>query len=452
MNKIFRQLLWAISGNEVWVIEDCPTAHKYYSRQGLLFVMTFFFAAFCGGFAGYEFGGNLLITVFFGLIWGLLIYSIDQMMVQTIDKVYVDTITTKDKFWKYFFPRIFLGCLLALFMSSPLDHFLFREQIEDQMQRNGDKTWMQYQMDLKNAMDIEGTQTRQKIYQSSRDSLSIAKGKNPTTIAFQDAKQNYDSENPKLPQLEITKNNKNTEQNQAWNSIPVIGYDSIKSQQIRDRNSYQYRDYVSKKAAYNNAVAAYNSKKTVVDGYATIMKAEREKYEKELYEKIQRQDTIIDKLTTKIEVDNATVEKKTEVKQEFLDKLKGFDTKFMTLLTHPNFGVQFLRWFIFLIFLLIEILPTWMKLMGKPTEYDVKLDKIKKKRITEFEITVQQEEQIAVIKKNNEIQIATEKEKQRAIVELNLHNTTLIDIADRYQKITKSILQDWEDKVEQEHQ
>jgi TM2 domain-containing membrane protein YozV len=81
--------------------------------------MTFFFAAFCGAFAGNEFGSNIFITIFFGLIWGLLVYSIDQMMVQTIDKVYVDTISSSKKFWKYFFPRILLGCLLALFMSSP---------------------------------------------------------------------------------------------------------------------------------------------------------------------------------------------------------------------------------------------------------------------------------------------------------------------------------------------
>jgi len=448
---MIQKIMWAISGNETWIIKDCPTDYKYYSRQGLLFVMTFFFAAFCGAFAGNEFGSNVFITIFFGLIWGLLVYSIDQMMVQTIDKVYVDTISSNKKFWKYFFPRILLGCLLALFMSSPLDHYLFREQIEDQMQKNADITWMAYQEKLKNAMDIEGTQSRQKSYQSSRDSLSTAKGKNPSTIAFKEAKENYDRENPKLSQLEISKNNKNSEKNQAWNRIPER-YDTLTHKMVKIRNTSEWDFYIGKVTEYNNAVTTYNTKNKEVNGYADTMRAERIKYEKELDVKIQKQDTIISKLTDKLEDDNATIEDKTKDKQAFLESLQGFDTKFMTLLTHPNFGVQFLRWFIFLVFLLIEILPTWMKLMGKPREYDKKLDMTRKKRIKEFEKIVQQDEQIAENKKQSEIKLADEKEKQRQIKELDNHQKMLDKLSVKYENITSQILDDWEEKVKQENQ
>jgi hypothetical protein len=450
-NGTFMQkLLWAISGNEVWIIKDCPTAHKYYSRQGLLFVMTFFFAAFCGAFAGNDFSSSDLITILFGLIWGLLVYSIDQMMVQTIDKVYANTISNAGKFWKYFFPRIFLGCLLALFMSSPLDHYLFREQIEDQMQKNADTTWMQYQTELQGALNIKGTKSDMQRNDSIRQKYKTDKENDPNSTLFKEAKANHNRESPNIPRLETDRDNKNAAKNQAWNSIPIIGYDSIKNQSIRDRNSYQYRDYLDKKTKYDNAVTAYNNKKAEVTGYQQTMDSEKKKHEEDLNSKIQKQDTIIDQLNTKIIDNTATIEQKTKDKQVFLDKLQGFDTKFMTLLTHPNFGVQFLRWFIFLVFLLIEILPTWMKLMGKPTEYDVKLDKIRKKRITEFETIVQQDEQIANIKKNAEIYIATEKEQQRKIIELDLLQKTLTDIGNKYENITKSILQDWEDKVKQE--
>jgi hypothetical protein len=57
------------------------------------------------------------------------------------------------------------------------------------------------------------------------------------------------------------------------------------------------------------------------------------------------------------------------------------------------------------------------------------------------------EEQIANIKKANEIDIATEKENQRKVVELNLHKKTLADIEIKYENITRYILQDWEDKI-----
>jgi hypothetical protein len=441
-----QKLMWAISGNESWIIENCPTNYKYYSRQGLLFIMTFFFAAFCGAFAGNEFGGSWVTTIIFGLIWGLLVYSIDQVMVQTIDKVYVDTITTAAKFGKYFFPRIFLGCLLALFMSSPLDHYLFREQITDQMQKNADEAWMAYQKELEATMDIEGTQDRLKGNQSNRDSLIIAKGKNPNTITFQEAKQNYDREKPILSQLSKSRDDKRLEMNLAWSKIPER-YDTLTHKTVKIRNTSEYGVYLRKNNEYTTAKTAYESKVKEIERYETTMIEERRKYEEELTAKIQRQDTIIDKLDMKIEEDNATVEQKTKDKRDFLNSLQGFDTKFMTLLTHPNFGVQFLRWFIFLVFLLIEILPTWMKLMGKPREYDKKLDLIRKKRITEFESVVEQDEKIAEIKKDSEIQLADDKEKQRRIKELDNHQQMLDKISIKYDNITSSILDDWETKI-----
>lgn len=449
MNKnwtFIQKVLWSISGNEVWIIKDCPTAYKYYARQGLLFIMTFFFAAFCGAFAGNEFGGDIKIMLLFGLIWGLLVYSIDQMMVQTIDKVYVDTISTKSKFLKYLFPRMFLGCLLAMFMSSPLDHYLFKEQIEDQMKKNADKSWMSYQSDLKKAMDIEGTQKRQKDYQANRDNLSKTIGESPTTITYQEASQNYQKENPKLLQLATIKDNRKTEKDKSWKTIPER-YDDVKNRLVKNENTSAYRDYEEKTRLYNNANNEYAHKLKEVNGYKRIMREEVINHEKQISEKIRQQDDVIQKLSTKIENDNKTVSLGTTNRKLFVEKQNGFDTKFMTLLTHPNFGVQFLRWFVFLVFLLIEIIPTWMKLMGKPTEYDVKLDKIRKRRITELEVDIQQEEQIADIKKTTEIQIAIEKENHRKTIELDLYKNTLDEIQMKYENIAKSILQDWEDSV-----
>lgn len=446
-NETFIQkALWSISGSEVWIIKDCPTAYKYYARQGLLFVMTFFFAAFCGAFAGNEFGGDIKIMLLFGLIWGFLVYSIDQMMVQTIDKVYVDTISAKNKFLKYFFPRMFLGCLLAMFMSSPLDHYLFKEQIEDQMKKNADKSWMSYQSELVKVMDIDGTKKRQKDYQINRDNLSKIMGESPTTIAYQEAKQNYEKENPKLLQLAKIRNNREGEMNKSLKKVPEA-YDSITNRLVKNKNTSAYNEYLEKARLYNNAKNDYVYKSKEVSGYIKIMREEISKHEKQITEKINQQDEIIQKLSTKLEKDNENISVGANNRKLFVEKQNGFDTKFMTLLTHPNFGVQFLRWFVFLVFLLIEIIPTWMKLMGKPTEYDVKLDKIRKKRIRDFEVNIQQEEQIADIKKTTEIHIAIEKENQRKIVELDLYKNTLAEIQEKYEKIAKSILQDWENRV-----
>ncbi|NVK66738.1 MAG: DUF4407 domain-containing protein [Flavobacteriales bacterium] len=452
MNKnfnIIQKLLWSISGVEVWIVEDCPTSYKYYSRQGLLFLMTFLFAAFCGAFAGFDFGGNIAIVVLFGLIWGLLVYAIDQMMIQTIDKVYINGISTRAKFWRYFFPRIFLGSLLALFMSSPLDHYLFREQIEDQMQKNSDKTWMSYQESLKKAIDIEGTQSRQLNFKENRDRLNDAKNQDPETTTFRDAQLDYENEIQNLPSLKKRVQDANLSRNRAWRNIPRE-FDELTQKEVLIKESREYRNYLDKNDEYRKAKNNYREKEILIAQLDSIIKSERLIYEQSLNDKIRQSDNVIDSLATKIEMDNATIENKTDERQEFLANLQGFDTKFMTLLTHPNFGVQFLRWFIFLVFLLLEILPTWMKLMGKPTEYDIKLNKIREKRVVEFEKISEKDKKIVDIETDSDIEIATEKEEQRKIAELNLHKQTLQSVVNKYENITTSILEDWEDKIKQE--
>jgi len=125
----------------------------------------------------------------------------------------------------------------------------------------------------------------------------------------------------------------------------------------------------------------------------------------------------------------------------------GWEAVFMTLLTHPDFGVQFLRWFIFLVFLMIEILLTWMKLMGKPTKYDLKLHQYKLRQVKEIEQSVNQDDELFKIKKQSALNLAVEKEKQRREVELENHKKILNNIAENKNSISIVLLDEWEEKV-----
>jgi hypothetical protein len=451
---ILQRLLWSISGNEVWLIKKFPTTYKYYSRQGLLFVMTFFFAAFCGAFAGYDFGGNWWITILFGLIWGLLVYSIDQMMVLTIDKVHVKDLSVKKKLGTYFFPRLFLGILLALFMSSPLDHFLFEGQIKKQMQINADSTWMRYHKELESVMKLEDTRKELDRLQRNKDSLDNAKNKDPKTIIFQEAKTSYDQESLRLRSLNDFRNNKEREKDMAWNRIPP---DSLGQ---KDKTSREYFTYLSKQNEYDRAVKDYISKEKEVGGYKEIITKERTKYQEDLENRIKRQDTLVVKSAQQFSSNRETIDSKTKEKQDFLSQLDGFDTKFMTLLTLPDFGVQFLRWFIFLVFLMIEILPTWIKLMGQPTDYDIELDKIRKEHLEDIRHErekakiqrqsemedIQHEREKAKIQRQFEIERLIEQEKQRKSIELDNHKKILEQIAEKQYNIVQMILNEWVEK------
>jgi hypothetical protein len=444
--SMFQKFLWNISGVEVWLLKECPTSFKYYSRQGLLFLMTFFFAAFCGAFAGYDFGSSLITIISFGFIWGLLVYSIDQMMIQTIDKIQVSKQSSKIKFWKYFFPRLLLGCLLALFMSSPLDHFIFHDQIENQMQKNADNTWISYQNELKSSIDLVGTRERQKEALAKEQELESRKKLTPDSYVYTEAKQSLEIANKELTNLKSVKDKALLNRKHAWEMVPSK-LDTLTNKKVKIRQSAEYSAYLKRYRAHESSKSNYSLKEKEVESYENTINDEKIKYEKELNLKIKQNDTIVSSLSSKIAKDHIAIENKTEEKQKFLSKMNGFDTKFMTLLTHPNFGVQFLRWFIFLVFLLIEIIPTWMKLMGSPTEYDDKLNSIKNKRIKDFTQSHTNDEALANIRQLNEIDITKEKEVQRKKMELKLHKKTLKSLILKYENITDGILQEWEDKL-----
>jgi hypothetical protein len=373
------------------------------------------------------------------------------MMVQTIDKVYVDTISLEKKFWTYFFPRIFLGCLLALFMSSPLDHYLFREQIEDQMRENAKNNWITYQEDVIKGSKIEDVKNTKKEQDSLKVIAENALKNNPTTVAFLNAERDKSAEENRLNNtLKPEKRKLENQKEIARKAIP-LKYDSIHSRYVWDRDN---PNFTVRHNAWN-AIDINSISKTIkeseekISGFNKIIEAEREKHETEWSVKHTEADSLF-KHFNKIQTEKQNeIDKKTEDQKKFAENLSGFDTKFMTLLTHPNFGVQFLRWFIFLVFFMIEILPTWMKLMGKPKEYDIILDQLKNKRIEEFENIVEQEKKIAEIKKQAEIALVIDQEKQRSTIELENHEKIMKNIAEEQYNIAQIILNEWKEKIKQ---
>jgi len=330
-------------------------------------------------------------------------------------------------------------------MSSPLDHYIFKEQIENQMRKNADKDLRQYEKTQTNHYDIIGTETKQKGNQTRRDKLAAEKNKDPKTSVFQDAKENYERENPKIENLKKDVGNKKAEANTAWNRIPEV-YDSLTRKNIKINYGQERISYNTKYKAYTDAVKSLEEKTKEVKEYTDTMRMERIKHSKDLDVQIAKQDKEIDSLNIKLKNDNNTINVKVQEETDFVERLNGFDTKFMTLITHPNFGVQFLRWFIFVVFLVIEILPTWMKLVGKPREYDIKLASRREQRANEEEIEKQRDEEIAKINKTTDVESAQEKANYRKAKEKELHDKVTNDIASRYEIILTKKLNEWESK------
>ncbi|MGB1451087.1 MAG: DUF4407 domain-containing protein, partial [Marinirhabdus sp.] len=72
------------SGADTDILQDCSAGEKTkYAGIGATVFFTAVMAAIAGSYALYTVFDNLLPAVFFGVIWGLLIFNLDRFIVST---------------------------------------------------------------------------------------------------------------------------------------------------------------------------------------------------------------------------------------------------------------------------------------------------------------------------------------------------------------------------------
>lgn len=416
---------WLISGSEISVLEKCPNEYNRHANIGLMILVTCLFAAFTSFVAGYTFApDNLLGVSLFSLSWALLIFAIDRSMVNSIKK---DPTIPIQPFWSYFFPRLILAFILAFFMSIPLDHIVFHERIVRQMDDNNSNDWLKRQEDLNKGYDI-----------SRRDSNVTSLGKEVNALTeklesgcplpdYKQAKKDYESCTPKIKPLNDAYikavNDRKTHyrllQQQQDTTLPAL-----------DRTWFQLNDEAK---IANGAVA--NQKKEC-NGYYTDAKRIDSLWQAGLTAEISHKDSIHQKQDSLLKADqDSAVVKATTFKKD-IDAMRGFDTQFTTLFLMPDWGVQVLKWLIFLALLVIEILPTYLKLKTPIGQYDKKMQEREDNTTNEIEISIKSEKEIK-----------EKTESHRVNVETKLNNTIHDKIAEIELKIAEETLSEWEKKA-----
>ena len=113
------------SGVDKNLIENCSNGEQNkYVGIGATVFFTAIMATIAGSYALFTVFDNLFAAVFFGIIWGLLIFNLDRFIVATIKK--------NNNKWKEFLqatPRILLAIIIAIVISKPLELKLFEKEI-----------------------------------------------------------------------------------------------------------------------------------------------------------------------------------------------------------------------------------------------------------------------------------------------------------------------------------
>ena len=428
------EFLWLCSGVNRKILRQCPTEYAKYAGMGGTIFFTACMAALSGGYAISTVFDNTLIAICFGIFWGLLIFNLDRLIVNTM---YSDGKVTIS--WQELvsgLPRIVMAIFLGIVISTPLELKIFEDAIDIQIEQDKDRLLQE-----KIGAAIQ-----------KRDSTSLKRDDIMNGVAMFDTQITTSSTetNTLLSDINDLKMKWNGEDNNVRN------YDRQIVPLQRRLNSMssdepQYKDILNKisvlKSKKASAVAHKNTLGAAIRGKegevaasdATLKnlmnnkQAETQKESERLKREIDSLNIIINE--SKIRHSDWTDEE-IKMKGSFRDKLevqyKGFQAKMKAFseLKEDSPATSISSLFIMLLFIIVETAPTFLRMMVADGSYENLLD-AERHRI---EVLAAKRKSDLNDEINTEVQISTEKNNQRLEAE-KLANKELMD------RITKTQLE-----------
>lgn len=116
------------SGVDRDILQHCPADESRFIGVGGTVIFTGLLAFLSSSYAIYTVFDNWLMALFFGMIWGFMIYNLDRYIVSSMKN--------HGSWWKDLtiaFPRLIMAVLLALVISKPLELKIFEKEINSEL-------------------------------------------------------------------------------------------------------------------------------------------------------------------------------------------------------------------------------------------------------------------------------------------------------------------------------
>jgi len=123
MHQLTR-FFWFCSGANFALLKRALTESNKYFGIGATVFFTGVLAALAAGYALFTVFQSLVPAIFFGILWGLMIFNLDRFIVSSMRKQ-----ENAWAEWKLAIPRLVLAVLLALVISKPLELKMFEREI-----------------------------------------------------------------------------------------------------------------------------------------------------------------------------------------------------------------------------------------------------------------------------------------------------------------------------------
>jgi len=211
------------SGSDTDILDDCSAGERTkYAGIGATVFFTAIMATIAGSYALFTVFDNLFTAIFFGIIWGLLIFNLDRFIVSTIKK--------RDNFFDELLqasPRILLAVIIAIVIAKPLEIKIFEKEINqvlleeknEMTLENKDQLALQYTpaiTGLTTEIDVlkkEITDKNEEVNTLYETYIAEAEGRAGTEIlgkgpVYKEKREKHDMEFTALQELRTTNNAK----------------------------------------------------------------------------------------------------------------------------------------------------------------------------------------------------------------------------------------------------
>ena len=122
---MLQQFFMLCSGADTDILKTCSKGEQNkYAGIGATVFFTAVMAFIASAYALFTVFDNIYTSIFFGLIWGLLIFNLDRFIVSTIKK----SNSLKSELLQAT-PRIILAIIIAIVISKPLEMKIFEKEI-----------------------------------------------------------------------------------------------------------------------------------------------------------------------------------------------------------------------------------------------------------------------------------------------------------------------------------
>lgn len=428
--NLLNEFFWTCSGANKEILRQCPTEYsKYFGIGGTIF-FTAAMATLSGGYAFYTIFNNQWLAIAFGIFWGLLIFNLDRFIVNTMYSDGKHTIS-----WGELaagLPRIIIALFLGIVISTPLELKIFEDEINVEIDFMKEDKLANYTR--KDSVYLESLVNKKELYLSKIDTIRGA----GQSLMYQSSIDNVTNQQNKtesvIKNLQSQLDAKNTSLSILRGRLANTT-DSITRVNI-NRQIGQVKKEISN--INSNIAAQQNKANSLNNDYNDILNSDIEQKQQQISE-YQNEISIIDSEITVVKerLNNSKDEYKEKLNKEF----NGFQAHMLAFdkIKSENTSTHIVSIFIMLMFIIIEIAPTFFKMMIASGPYDELLnEEMHRKKVQAMQNVSNLNDEV-----NTQIQISTEKNRQRLEAELKANENVLTKIAAVQAELLEVAIEEW---------